>query len=246
MTAKPFDTERLAARLLRAGEAPVTREIAARLEERLREVAGRRDTVLRVGTEALKGLVEAENAPYDAVLANLVLTVAEDAPRLLEGWLRALRPDGVLLATVLGAESFREFRDIWGDGGRGRVMPLADVRDLGALLQRLGVALPVVDRDLITLTFNDFAGLYGWLRSEGWGNVASDRVKYLTTKRKLAQVERAYRQRFARADGRVPLTLEVVYLHGFKRDVAGQPVAARRGSGRVSLVRILSPEGEGS
>lgn len=242
MDAKPFDVKQVERRWRGAGEAPVTRELARRLEERLGDIKGM-DKVLRVGMEGLAEDFAPKGGPYDAVVAPLVMTCVNDVPAFLYTCVQALKPDGVVLATVLGVESFREFRAAWAAVGEegGHVIPLTDVREAGALLQRLKLALPVVDRDVVTVTFPDFDTLYKALRDEGAGNVSPYRRKGLVTPRRLAAMERAYRDLFPREDGRLPVTVEVVYLHGF-RPGESQPAAARRGSGKVSLVRILGEQ----
>ena len=235
MTEKLFDAEQIARRMGNLREAPLRAELTRRLEERLAEVKGVRGRVLRVSREDFS----ADAEPYDAVLVDMVLATVEDVPLFLYRCRQLLRPDGVLLATTLGGESFREFRAAWNEAGH--VVTLTDVRDAGALLQKLQLALPVVDRDLITVTFPDFATLYDSLRAHGVGNFAAGRAKGLTGRARFAAMEEAYARMFRRGDGRLPLTVEVVYLHGFV-PAASQPGAAKRGSGKVSLVRILGED----
>ena len=236
MTRNLFDKEQVRRRNGQRGAQPVRDELRKRLGERLGEVKGGRDRVLRVAAEE----DIAADGGYDAVVADMVLPLVEDVPVFMYQCVQALKPDGLLLATTLGAESFREFRDAWAETGErgGHVVPLTDVREAGALLQKLKLALPVVDRDVLTVTFPDFAALYDSLRKHGAGNFFTGRRQGLVTPRKLQAMEEAYARLFARPDGRLPVTLEVVYLHGF-RPAEGQPVALRRGSGKVSLVRIL-------
>lgn len=235
MTEKLFDAEQIARRLGRLGDAPVRAELTRRLEERLSEVKGDYGRVLRVTAENFI----AESELYDAVVVDMLLPTVEDVPLFLYRCLQALRPDGLLLATTLGVESFREFRAAWGEAGH--VVPLTDVKEAGSLLQKLNVALPVVDRDVMTLTFTDFDAMYDSLRAHGVGNFTRRRVQGLTGKARFRAMQARYEEVFRREDGRLPLTLEVVYLHGF-RAADNQPQAVRRGAGRVSLVRIL---GEG-
>lgn len=243
MTQPLFNTSHvLKRRAAAAAERVVESEIAARLQERLLEVKGDYTRVLQLDGRALEpGFVMGEVPPfYDAVTANLLLPVVEDVPVFIVSALRALRPDGLLLMTTLGLESFREFRAAWAALGeeRGHVIPLTDVRETGALLQRLKLALPVVDRDVLTVTFRDFQALYAALRAHGAANFNTARPQGLLTPRRLRALEDVYRRLFPREDGRIPLTLEVIYLHGFK-SADTQPQAAARGSGKVSLVRIL-------
>lgn len=242
MTENLFDTEQMRRRNGQRDAAPVRDELTRRLEERLDEVKGGRARVLRVTQEDF--LVD-EPGSYNAVVVDMVLPLVEDVPVFLLKCVQALRGDGLLLASTLGIESFREFRAAWAEIGdaTGHVVPLTDVREGGALLQRLKLALPVVDRDVMTVTFPDFAHLYASLRSHGVGNFFAKRPQGLVTPQRLGAMENAYVRLFPRADGRVPVTLEVVYLHGFK-PAEGQPVAAKRGSGKVSLVRIVGDAAE--
>lgn len=246
MAEKIFETNHVLMRQRKAqGEIPVRTEISARMRERLGEVKGDMEKVVWIGEEILADDFTLEGGPYDAVVVDGFLPVVNDVPLTLVRCLQAMRGDGLLLGWVMGAESFRELREAWRevDGKESHVVPLTDVREVGALLQRMQVVLPVVDRDVVTVTFKDFEGLYAALRAHGVGNFHQERCKGLTTPGRLRRMEEAYRTLFKREDGRVPLTLEVIYLHGFKRG-EGQPTAARRGSGKVSLVRILG-EGEG-
>lgn len=240
MDAKPFDVKQVERRWRLAGDAPVTCELARRLDERLVDIKGLK-SILRVGVEGLAEDYRPEGGPYDAVVLPLVMTCANDVPALLYKCVQACKPDGVVLATVLGLESFREFRAAWAAVGEdsGHVIPLTDVREAGGLLQRLKLALPVVDRDVLTVTFPDFDTLYKAMRDEGAGNVSPYRAQGLATPAKMRAMENAYRTMFGREDGRIPLTVEVIYLHGFRPSESGQPKAAKRGAGKVSLVRIL-------
>lgn len=240
MHGKLFDEDLIRRRNGQRREAPVLAEIRHRLSERGREVSGKRDCICWVNTfeSVQRGLADGSQ---DVVLVDMVLPLVEDVPVFMLECVQMLRPDGLLLATTLGTESFREFRDAWAEVGEpgGHVVPLTDVREAGALLQRLKLALPVVDRDVMTVTFPDFATLYASLRAHGAGNFSTARRGGLVTPRKLRAMEAAYVRLYGRPDGRIPVTLEVIYLHGFKPDES-QPAAAKRGSGKVSLVRILA------
>lgn len=180
----------------------------------------------------------------DLVTSHLRLPLVNDVPYFLHQARQLLKPDGLVLASTLGLESFRELRLAFAEAGldeRGHVIPLTDVREVGGLLQRLKFALPVVDRDVITLTFPDFGTLLARLTSHGARQVAQGRAAGLRTPRQLQKVAECYQTLFPRSDGRLPLTLEVIYLHAWKPDES-QPRPLKPGSGKVPLVRILASD----
>lgn len=234
-----------------AAGAPFFAEAAKRLLDRLadtRKTFARCRNVSRDGGAIAAGLPSAmspaeEGQPCDVMLANLTLATLDDPVATLHGWLADLAPDGLLLSTTLGAASFGEFRHAFHEAGfdhRARVTPLPDVQECGILLQRLKLAMPVVDRDILTLTFPDFATLYRNLRRHGAHNYHPERQRGWLTPRQLARVEEAYRRLYPRADGRLPVTIELIYLHGWKPH-ASQQQPLKPGQGKVSLVKILNP-----
>lgn len=263
MTEPLFDANIIAARLSRSGRVwRVQDHLAERLLGRLQAVKKPLEKVLDLSLDGggMAGLMRAggrevvaldwrtgedvgwpEGQVFDAAVSHLRLPVVNDVPAFLYRAMQRLVPDGLLLATTLGTESFKELRAAFAQAGLshgGRVIPLTDVQAVGELLQRLKLALPVVDRDVVTLTFTDFDALLAQLTAHGARNISPFRQKGLMTPRQLLRVKEAYERLFKRDDGRLPLTLEVIYLHGWTPG-EGQPAAAKRGSGKVSLVRIL-------
>lgn len=204
--------------------APIGAELTRRMEERLGEVKGEFARVWWVEEDAVREDFAWPEGPFDAVIVPLAWAQVADKKMFVYKCLSVLRGDGLLLMSVLGSESFKEVWEVAGEGAA----PLPDVRAAGDLLQRLKVALPVVDRDVIALTFKDLEGLKGAMAGAG------ERVPE-------GEWEETYVTRHGREDGRISATLEVIWLQGF-RPAEGQPVAAKRGTGKVSLVRIL---GEG-
>ncbi len=121
-------------------------------------------------------------ASFDAVLSTLLLHWANDLPGALLQLRRALRPDGLLLVSLLGGETLSELRaclmeaELAEEGGVSpRVSPFAELRDLGSLMQRAGFAMPVVDSDRLTVTYPDALALMRELRLMGEGNTAVER-----------------------------------------------------------------------
>ena len=96
-----------------------------------------------------------------------------------------------------------------------RVAPFADLRDLGALLQRAGFALPVTDSEAITVRYDSVFGLMNDLRRMGATNALVDRRRTPLKRATLLRMAEIYRQRFADADGRVRATFEFLWLSGW-------------------------------
>ena len=186
-------------------------------------------------------------ASLDLVVSALSLHWVNDLPGALVQIRHALRPDGLLLAAMLGGDTLFELREAFlraesgHEGGvRPHVSPFPDVETLGALLQRTGFALPVVDSDRITVTYESAEALMRDLRAMGEANATQGRARHFARRETLRALEACYRETFGHADGRLPATFQVLYLTGWKpHDSQQQP--ARRGSGTVGLAEALRP-----
>ena len=178
---------------------------------------------------------------FDLVLSNLALVWANNPPRLLLQLGRLLRPDGLLLVSTLGQGSLTELQQAFAASGSPypHVLPLADVQSAGAALQKVGFAMPVVDRDTLTLEYSSFANMYADLQALGPTNLHPARRRGLLTPRALARMEDAYRDMFARPDGSLPLTLEILYLHGWRPHHSQQKPLAP-GTSKINLQDVLN------
>jgi SAM-dependent methyltransferase len=195
-------------------------------------------------------VAEAETLPFapasfDLVLSNLALHWTNDLPGALLQLRRVLRPDGLLLATLWGGETLHELRrvmieaELAEEGGASpRVSPFADLRDLGGLLQRAGFALPVVDGDLIEVTYPDATALMRDLRAMGESNAVLERRRGFTRRATLARAVALYAEIFGRADGRIPATFQLVTLTAWAPHES-QPKALRPGSAAHRLAEAL-------
>jgi SAM-dependent methyltransferase len=162
------------------------------------------------------------DATLDLVVSALALQFVNDLPGVLVQIRRALKPDGLLLAALLGGETLTELRqsfaaaesDIEG-GVSPRVAPFADLRDLGALLQRAGFALPVADVDRVTVRYDSVFGLMHDLRRMGATNALLARRRTPLKRATLQRMAEIYAQRFADDDGRLRATFEIVWLSGW-------------------------------
>lgn len=158
-------------------------------------------------------------ATFDLILSALSLHWVNDLPGALIQARHALKPDGLFLAALLGGETLIELRGVLLEaeaeiesGASPRVSPFADVADAGGLLQRAGFALPVVDRDRITVTYPDALALMKELGAMGESNAVAARRKSLSRRETLFRAARLYHERFADADGRVPASFDVIYM----------------------------------
>ena len=162
------------------------------------------------------------DAAFDLVVSALALQFANDLPGVLVQIRRALKPDGLFLAALIGGETLTELRQSFAAaeseieaGASPHVAPFADLRDLGALLQRAGFALPVADSDRITVRYDSVFALMHDLRRMAATNALIDRRRAPLKRATLMRMAEIYRERFADDDGRVRATFEIVWLSGW-------------------------------
>jgi NADH dehydrogenase [ubiquinone] 1 alpha subcomplex assembly factor 5 len=184
-------------------------------------------------------------ASLDLVVSALGLHWVNDLPGCLLQLARALKPDGLLLAAMVGGDSLRELREslmlaeMEVEGGVSpRVSPFADLRDMGALLQRAGFALPVADVDSITVTYPSALALMHDLRGMGETGCDRNRRHAVTRRATLLRAAAIYQERFADRDGRIPASFEILYLTGWAPH-ASQPRPLRPGSAAARLAEAL-------
>ena len=182
---------------------------------------------------------------FDLVYSNLDLHWVNDLPGALVQIGRALRPDGLLLAAMLGGETLIELREALvaaetevAGGASPRISPFAEMRDVGGLLQRAGFALPVIDNDILTVTYDNIFRLMADLRGMGETNAVLERLDRPTAKSVFMRAAEIYDERYRTPDGRVQATFEIIYLHGWAPHES-QPRALRPGSATERLADVL-------
>ena len=175
-----------------------------------------------VGVVADEELLPFAEQSLDLVVAPLSLQLVNDLPGTLIQIRRILKPDGLFLAAIAGGDTLTELRqatmaaEIERTGGASpRVAPFADIRSLGALMQRAGFALPVVDRDLVTVRYGNALTLMLELRAMGAGNVLIERDRKPMARGFMMRIAEIYAERFAAPDGRLPATFELISLAGW-------------------------------
>ena len=186
-----------------------------------------------------------KSAGFDAVFSCLMLHWVDDLPGLMMQFRRLLKPDGLLLVNLLGGSTLGELRaalleaetEIYGGAGP-RTVPMADIRDVGGLLGRAGLALPVADADRLTIDYPDIFRLMADLRGMGEANAMRGRRKAPTSRRLFLRAAEIYQDRFGRPDGRIPASFEIITLTGWAPH-ASQQKPLRPGSAAHRLAASL-------
>jgi SAM-dependent methyltransferase len=185
------------------------------------------------------------DATLDLVVSALTLQFVNDLPGVLVQIRRALKPDGLFLGALIAGETLTELRQAFAaaesevEGGASpRVAPFADLRELGALLQRAGFALPVTDVDRLTVRYDSVFGLMRDLRRMGATNALHARRRAPLKRATLHRLAEIYAERFADDDGRVRATFEIVWLSGWAPH-PDQQQPLRPGSAKTRLADAL-------
>lgn len=183
---------------------------------------------------------------FDLVIATGNLHLVNDLPGTLVQIRYALKPDGLFLAALPGGRTLHELRHCLtlSEGGETtqRVAPFIDVPDAGALLQRTGYTLPVVDIDTVNVTYADPMRLLRDLQGMAESNVLKARAPMRRSR--LLEACRLYQQHYADERGRVPATFQLLMLAGWSPG-PGQPQPLKRGTGKTSLAEALENKIEG-
>jgi SAM-dependent methyltransferase len=185
------------------------------------------------------------DASLDLVVSGLALQFVNDLPGALVQIRRALKPDGLFLAALVGGDTLSELRQAFAaaeaevEGGASpRVAPFADVRTMGALLQRAGFALPVTDVDRVVARYDSPLRLMHDLRRMGATNVLAERRRSVLRRQTLRRLVEIYAERFADPDGRLRASFDIVWLSGWApHESQQQPL--RPGSARTRLADAL-------
>jgi SAM-dependent methyltransferase len=206
---------------------------------------------LAVGAKPLTIVADAESLPFasgslDLIASVLSLQWANDLPGVLVQIRRALAPDGLFLAALVGGQSLTELRTAFTaaeaeltGGASPRVAPFADIRDLGQLLQRAGFALPVTDIEPIIVRYASMFALMQDLRAMGATNALTERSRIPLRRAVLVRAAEIYAERFADPDGRVRATFDIVWLSGWAPHESQQKPLAP-GSARMRLADALN------
>lgn len=190
-------------------------------------------------------LLELAPGAHDLVVHSMGLHWSNDLVGQLIQCRNALRPDGAFFGVLFGGRTLNELRAVLAQaesevaGGLSpRVAPMAEIRDLGALLQRSGFSLPVADSLVLDASYESPWHLMADLRAMGEGNALSGRLRRFTRSAVIRRAAELYQTNFSREDGRVKATFELVFLHGWAPDPS-QPKPLRPGSAQARLAEAL-------
>jgi SAM-dependent methyltransferase len=188
------------------------------------------------------------DASLDLVVSALALHYVNDLPGALIQIRRALKPDGLFLAAMLGGDTLTELRQSFAEaesqiegGISPHVAPFIDVRQMGALLQRAGLALPVTDVDRLTVRYSSAFTLMAELRRMGATNALSERRRTPLRRATLLRMAEIYAKRFADRDGKIRATFEIVWLSGWAPHESQQK-PLKPGSAAARLADALGVE----
>ena len=189
-----------------------------------------------------------EGQQFDGIFSAFALHWANDLPGVLIQLRQRLKPDGVMVVALAGGETLGGLRAAMASaesevsGGMSpRVLPMGDIRDMGGLISRAGLTMPVADSDTITVTYEHLFRLMADLRAMGESNAMNSRVKRMTGKSLLMRAAEIYQQRFGTDDGRISVDFEIITLTGWAPD-ASQPQPLKPGSAQQSLASALGVE----
>jgi SAM-dependent methyltransferase len=206
---------------------------------------GRFKSVTRINLDSDREILPLQPESLDLVVSALAFQFVNDLPGVLAQIRRALRPDGLLLAAMIGGDTLTELRQSFAaaeaecEGGVSpRVAPFADLRDVGGLLQRAGLALPVTDVDRVVVRYDNAFALMQDLRRMGATNILLERRRTPTRRATMLRMAQIYAERFADSDGRIRATFDVIWLSGWAPHESQQK-PLKPGSAKASLAEAV-------
>ncbi len=232
---------------------PVTYSIGNRVPDDFwQQLKAQKQIETLIVSDIAKGDIISDNEilPFQENSADLIVSVLDlhtinDLPGTLMQIRKILKPDGLFIACMLGGETLYELRESlmqtdieMSSGASPRVAPFADTQTAGALLQRAGFALPVVDSEIIRVSYQTMFNLMADLRGMGESNALTARKKTFTSPVFFARAAEYYQNHFNEEDHRVTASFEIIFMIGWAPHESQQK-PLRRGSAEHSLTEFL-------
>ncbi|MAZ75750.1 MAG: SAM-dependent methyltransferase [Micavibrio sp.] len=235
-------------------EFPCALQVGTRADIDQRQINGLETLITMDGTDGKNSVVADEeflpfaSESFDLIISALNLHTTNDLPGTLLQLRRSLKPDGLFMCALLGGETLYEMRDIFtqaemevSGGISPRVAPFADMPQMGSLMQRAGFNLPVVDSEIITVTYDNLFKLIHDLRMMGEGNALIERSKSFNNRTLLMRAADLYQEKYSEPDGKIAATFEIIFLVGWSPHESQQK-PLRPGSAKARLSDALNTE----
>ena len=210
------------------------------------KVSGKFDEVIQIEPSANDAVTLPEQH-YDCIISLLDLQCVNDVPGHLSQLGRSLKADGLLLVAFFAGDTLHELRQAWLDaeleisgGVSPRVAPMIGVRELGGLMQRAGLALPVADIDHTIVRYADVFALMREIKAFGYANPLVGRMSKFVSRRFLTKMAEDYHTNYTDEDGRIRATLEVAWAMAWKPHESQQK-PLKPGSAKMKLADALKP-----
>lgn len=182
---------------------------------------------------------------FDCVLSLIGLQSVNDMAGALIQYRQMLKPDGLFLVALFSGTTLNELRSAWlaaesdlTGGAAPRIAPFADLRDLGALMQRAGFALPVTDQDTTIVRYADALALMREIKALGLGHALEGRSRRIVMPSLLARAAAIYASRYSDPDGRIRATVDLAWCLGWAPDPSQQQ-PLKPGSAKARLADAL-------
>jgi SAM-dependent methyltransferase len=190
-------------------------------------------------------VLDLDEGAHDLVIHAMALHWADDPIGQMVQARRALRPDGLFLAVMFGGQTLAELRAVLAQaeaelvgGISPRILPMAEIRDLGAGLQRAGFALPVADSLRQTVAYSKLGTLFADLRMMGERSALAARPRHCARRALFDKAQALYKASFTTAEGNYAASFELIFLSGWAPS-ADQPQPLRPGSATARLADAL-------
>ena len=208
------------------------KHVSQELEERAVGMKKSFNHVLEISPHSLQGSTHVSEEEgrglkknsFDLILSFLLAHWMNDLPGFLTNIQASLRADGLFLGALWGGNTLYELREsllsaelTLTGGASPRVIPMLQPSDAPLLLKRAGFLNPIVDTEVLTVTYPSLISLMKDLRGMGETNKLTDRLKTFTPRHLFKEAEEEYLTSFGLKDGSIPATFEVIYLTGWRR-----------------------------